>query len=188
MNQRRLRPLILLSIVLLALVSLPTAASAGPDSRTIKAFDDCEAASFNAAVAPGTCVGDGETTFDDFLGQLVANGNVPNEAAKDWDFSRENFDLDAGGSLKILNRGGEVHTFTKVENFGGSCIEILNDVLNSSPNATGEELAPLPECSELGNTAIPPGGTLTVKHLAPGVYKFQCLIHPWMQSTAVVED
>ena len=186
MNHRRLRPLILLPIVLLALVSFPTSASAGPDSRTIEAYDDCEVASFNAAVGPGTCVGDGETTFDDFIGQLVENGNVPNEAAKDWDFSREDFGLDAGGRLKIVNLGGEFHTFTEVAAFGGSCIPLINDLLNSSPNAGGT-LDVIPECSDLGTTLIPPGGKLTVKNITPGVHRYQCLIHPWMQSTAIVE-
>ncbi len=183
MNQRRLRLLILLPIVLLALVSLPTSASAGPNHRTIKASDDCEAVSFNAAFGAGICVGDGETTVTDFLAQLGANGNIPNEAAKGWDFSRDKFGVDPRARLTIVNVGGEFHTFTPVAKFGGGCIQGLNDILG---------LKPVPECANFdpatNKFGMPSGATLTVTAPKSGIQRYQCLIHPWMQSTAVVED
>jgi len=183
MNHRRLRPLILLPIVLLALVSFPTSAAAGPDSRTIEAYDDCEAMSFNAAVGPGTCVGDGETTFDDFVGQLLENGNKPNEAAKDWDFSRENFGVDPRARLKIVNKGGEFHTFTPVAKFGGGCVEEINQLLGG--------LTPVDECQNpvlFVTTGVISGGTISLTAPKSGVQRYQCLIHPWMVSTAIIED
>ena len=85
----------------------------------MRAFDDCDPTTFNANVPPNPdgspgCVGDGRTKFNDFIGQLMANGLEPNESAKGWDFSRPNFDIDRFGRLSIENRGGEFHTFTEV--------------------------------------------------------------------------
>jgi hypothetical protein len=37
-------------------------------------------------------------------------------------------------------------------------------------------------------TSVPAGGTFAVENLTPGAHLFQCLIHPWMRSVAVVED
>lgn len=184
MNQWRLRPLFLLPIVLLAMVSLPTSASAGPDHRKIVASDDCDPATFNAAFGDGVCVGDGRTTLPDFFAQLAVTPQEPNEAVKDWDFSRENFDIDAGGTLTIISRGGEFHTFTEVAEFGGGCVD---------PRLNGG-VDPVPECADFPTlaftTGFPAGGTLTVPlaGLAPGEHKFQCLIHPWMQSTANIDN
>jgi hypothetical protein len=69
-------------------------------------------------------------------------------------------------------------SFSEVANFGGGCIGFLNGLLG---------LSPVPECAGFpggvfGATAIPAGGTLTVT-LAPGIHRFECLIHPWMQTT-----
>jgi hypothetical protein len=36
--------------------------------------------------------------------------------------------------------------------------------------------------------AVFPGGSETIPDVGPGVHKFQCLIHPWMRSIAVVGD
>jgi hypothetical protein len=51
-------------------------------------------------------------------------------------------------------------------------------------------LTPVPECAgfpggTFAATAVPPGGTLSGT-LAPGVHRFECLIHPWMRTTVVV--
>jgi plastocyanin len=151
--------------------------------------DDCEVVTFNEAI-PGSCIGDGRTTFQDFLAQMAANGNQPNRAVKDWDFSRTKTDIDRGGTVTVSNEGGEFHTFTKVAKFGGGCIQFLDDILG---------LTPVPECTPLAadgvtpqaflNSGLPPvpGLTLPVTLQKPGVYKFQCLIHPWMQTTVTVK-
>ena len=140
-------------------------------------------ASFNPSIGPGTCIGEGRTTFDEFIAQLVDNGNAPK-----WRFSRDRFGLGAGGSLSIVNEGGEFHTFTEVAAFGGGCISVLNDILG---------LTPVPECqpevapgvpAAFVTTGVAPGATRELDGLSPGMHRFQCLIHPWMHSTAVVRD
>ena len=162
-------------VALLALV-LATSSVAASSSRQVVIRDDCDPASFNAAIGPGTCVKNGSTTFSDFVSQLVTQGNAPA-----WRFAPGPLSLAAGGTLQGLNKGGETHTFTEVAAFGGGCIQVLNDLLG---------LSPVPECAgfpggAFGATAIPAGGTLTVTP-TPGIHLFECLIHPWMRMTVDV--
>jgi hypothetical protein len=94
-------------------------------------------------------VKNGGTTFSEFIAQLLAQGRAPA-----WRFAPGNLKLGAGGRLTAHNHGGEVHTFTEVANFGGGCIQALNDLLG---------LTPVPECAgfpggAFAATAIPPGG------------------------------
>jgi plastocyanin len=171
-----------------ALVMSGTSASA-EDAKRVRLLDDCDVASFNAAFGPGTCVGDGRTTVDDFVAQLTANGNVPNKAVRGWAFKPGSFHIDAGDHIDAVSRGGEFHTFTEVANFGGGCIPQLNVILG---------LSPVPECDAVTETpdgpvptafittGVAPGGQLPVAGLSPGEHKFQCLIHPWMESVVDV--
>jgi hypothetical protein len=102
---------------------------------------------FNAAIGPGTCVKDGGTTFSEFVAQLLAQGRAPA-----WRFAPGQLRLDAGGTMQARNRGGEVHTFTQVADFGGGCIQALNDLLG---------LTPVPECAGF------PGGAFAATALPP---------------------
>lgn len=162
-------------VAMLALV-FTTVASPASASRQVVMRDACDPETFNAAVGPGTCVKDGDTTFSAFVGQLLAQGRAPA-----WRFAPGHLKLAAGGSVEARNVGGEVHTFSEVTSFGGGCIDALNDLLG---------LTPVPECAGFpggifGATAVPPGGTLTGT-LGPGVHRFECLIHPWMRTTVMV--
>jgi plastocyanin len=163
-------------VALLALV--PAAgASAASATRQVQMLDDCDPATFNAAIGPGTCVKDGGTTFSEFIAQLLAQGRAPA-----WRFAPAQLNLDPGGTLAATNRGGEDHTFTEVANFGGGCIAALNDLLG---------LTPVPECAgfpggAFAATEVEPGATVTTAPLPPGVHRFECLIHPWMQTTVTV--
>jgi hypothetical protein len=59
------------------LVLVPTAgASAASATRQVQVLDDCDPATFNAAIGPGTCVKDGGTTFSEFIAQLLAQGRA----------------------------------------------------------------------------------------------------------------
>jgi hypothetical protein len=147
----------------------------------------CDPASFNAVIGPGTCIGNGHITFDHFIKELTLTQKVGS-----WLFSPENGAVAPGTVLSLENRAGEVHTFTKVKEFGGGFIDFLNK-LSGTP-------VPAPECAlmmggmlvprsespsnifveaettEVGPTAgssILPSGTTT---------KFQCCIHPWMRT------
>jgi plastocyanin len=160
------------------LLLVPAAgASAASATRQVQVLDDCDPATFNAAIGPGTCVKDGTTTFSEFIAQLIAQGRAPA-----WRFAPTQLNLDAGGTVAAHNRGGEDHTFTEVANFGGGCIAALNDLLG---------LTPVPECAgfpggAFAATLVRPGGTVTTTPLPPGIHRYECLIHPWMQTTVTV--
>ena len=85
-----------------------------------------------------------------------------------------------GGGFNAYNAGGEVHTFTEVEEFGGGLVPQLNE-LSGNVNIR-------PECLNLKlEEFIRPG------HFTPadfpdeiGNEKYQCCIHPWMRTTVHV--
>jgi plastocyanin len=159
----------------LFVVASAAAKKGGGGVRHVQALDACDPTTFNAAVGPGTCTRNGGLPFDLFIGQLQKHGR-----AGAWRFSPGQLKLRSGGSLLVANRGGEDHTFTEVANFGGGCVPALNAVLG---------LTPVPECSVPGlfdSTLIEQGATLKVTGLTPGVYRFECLIHPWMRTTVTV--
>lgn len=185
---RKPRFAVVLSLTLLlvatALAGPANAGSGGHegDTKRVRLIDDCDPATFNAALGPGACVGDGETTFDDLIAQLLDNGFEANESADDWEFKPGDFHIDQGDRIRAVNTGGEFHTFTEVAEFGGGCVPELNALLG---------LTPVPECDDpdaIPTTGVAPGETLHVHGLAPGTHKFECLLHPWMQSVVEVRE
>jgi plastocyanin len=161
------------SVVVLALPDVGLA-----DPTTIIARDDCDATTFNLAVpaTPPTCVGNGGTTFSDFIGQLVDHG-----FAGSWNFSPKQVKIDVGAPLVVTNRGGETHTFTQTTQFGGGGIVApLNQILFGTPTPPTFFFGP--------PNFIPADGTFNVPSsvLTPGTHLFMCIIHPWMEETVVV--
>jgi plastocyanin len=147
----------------------------GHGVATVLMRDNCEPASFNQAVGPHTCVGNGTTTFQQFISQLQTLKDAP-----EWRFDPSALSLPVGARIVAPNVGGEVHTFTEVKAFGGGCVDVLNMILG---------LTPVPECSNPGlfaATAAAPGGSVQTGPLAAGTHLFECLIHPWMRATVTV--
>jgi hypothetical protein len=187
MSRRYLIPVLSSLVVAVSAVaalglSSGAAASSGPQVRI---RDDCDPATFNAAVGPGTCVGTGKTTFAAFLAELAQTHQV-----KAWRFDDNRTDIHAGETLTVVNRGGETHTFTRVQQFGGGFVPLLNQLANTP--------TPAPEC--LGAPAtlnfVPAGGTFSVVAGSSGLPLpttpggtdlFQCCIHPWMHEVVTVE-
>ena len=132
-------------------------------------------ASFNAALGPGACVRAGQTTFADLLAQFGAKHSVDK-----WRFTRTDFNIDAGGTIRVVDEGGEPHTFTRVSFFGNGC----------SPLDNGEPVAGGIDCTSFNPFAdastIHSGDTKVFGDLKPGIVRFQCMIHPWMRSTVEV--
>src|SRR6266576_3635690 len=79
-----------------------TASSAASSSRQVNMRDDCDPATFNAVVGPGTCVKDGGTTFSQFVDQLSTQGRAPA-----WRFAPDHLSLASGGTVEARNIGGE---------------------------------------------------------------------------------
>ena len=81
-----------------------------------------------------------------------------------------------GQTLLAINRGGEEHTFTEVEEFGGGVVDILNQLSGNTEVA--------PECLALApSDRIPAGGTFTDEVEETGTELYQCCIHPWMRTS-----
>ena len=155
------------------------------DTVRVQVRDRCDPATFNAVIGPGSCVGSGGTTFNDFIGQLIAT-----HQATGWDFTPSRLEMERGDRIVARNIGGEFHSFTKVAAFGGGCIDQLNAILG---------LSPVPECSQfvivngkkvpkIAATGLLPGQTLKVRVGDAGTQRYQCLIHPWMQTVVQVES
>lgn len=142
--------------------------------------DACDPVTFNAVLGEGACVGDGTVTFSDFIAELVATQQVAT-----WRFDPGLASVRAGTKIVASNVGGETHTFTKVAEFGPGIVPELNELVFGVPGP------PLPEFLTLGpDDFIAPGRKVKIrtgKHgLEPGTHRFECAIHPWMQTTVAV--
>jgi len=152
----------------------PTAAAAGRQDVLVNMLDACDPDSFNAAIGPGTCVRSGGVKFDDFIAQLTRLA-----FAAPWRFAPQNTNVRVGQTFVAENKGGEAHTFTEVEEFGGGIVPILNQLAHTPTIA--------PACAALeADDFVPPGGTYREQVDHSGTLKFQCCIHPWMRMEATV--
>ena len=148
-------------------------------SRVVQvvALDECDPTTFNAAVGPDFCKNVAlaplgyATTFQNLFAEAAAGTPDPK-----WDFEPDTLKLDEGTVVSVVDQGGEPHTFTEVQRFGGGFIPGLND---------GQ--APVPECAAgfsdvaVAKTRILQGSTSLVTGLSKGTHYFQCCIHPWMR-------
>jgi plastocyanin len=145
--------------------------------RTVDMKDQCDPATFDAAIGPGTCLGhNGGVSFDTFLAELTQT-----QRAGAWHFAPGVVRMRTGEAVQSRNTGGEIHTFTKVDEFAGGFVAILNE-LSGNP-------VPAPECDPVGNPEInfvPPGGVSDPEPGTPGVHHYQCCIHPWMRADVIV--
>lgn len=147
----------------------------GLASNQVSIRDECDPASFNAALGAGTCVRQGNMTFAQFNTELQARQDV---AA--WRFVPATLTIGVGQSIEAINDGGEEHTFTEVEEFGGGVEPVLNEASGNPVEA--------PECAQLsGSQFIPAGARLvTAPATAVGTEKYQCCVHPWMRAIVTV--
>ena len=165
----------------IARLSLTVGAGAVQGDKKVRLLDDCEPTSFNQVLGDGACIGNGTTTFEEFIEELEANQDVHT-----WRNQPSQMHLNIGRPTLIENRGGEVHTFTRVASFGGGFVDELNGI-SGNP-------VPAPECLNFGAIVfIPAGGTeegpTAGSSDAPvGISNFQCCIHPWMRTVVEVAD
>ena len=172
---------VLSSFAVVALLFLTAGAGAVQGDKKIRLLDDCDPTTFNAVLGDGACLGNGHTTFDAFIAELAAT-----QDAHAWRNQPSAIHMNVGRPTFIENRGGEVHTFTPVANFGGGFVTELNGI-SGNP-------VPAPECLNFGTIVfIPAGGTedgptAGSSDLPVGTNRFQCCIHPWMRTVIEVAD
>jgi hypothetical protein len=142
--------------------------------RSIQMMDACDPETFNAMFGDGTCVRNGGVTFDHFIAELEQT-----EKAGAWHNAPGVVRLREGQEFVAENHGGEVHTFTEVDEFGGGFIDELNGI-SGNP-------VPAPECLDFGSLVfIPSGGSSDPEDESVGVHHYQCCIHPWMRTDVIV--
>lgn len=180
MKTRRLkqyRNLALLSFATAAVLwVLPSGSALAHDDhgRVVVIRDDCDPNDPAWAPTRGCTRKNGQVTFAEFAGELdspLAASVIGHQA---WRNDPSYLEIEGNESLIARNRGGRIHTFTRVANFGGGQVPFLN-----------EGLVPAPECSTA--VEIPPDHQVTVGPLAEGNHRFQCCIHPWMRALIKVK-
>ena len=152
-----------------------------PGLAQVVALDECDPGSFNEKLGPDFCknvaIG-AATSFKDLFAK--AHAGTPDRG---WDFEPDTVRIRKGTILSVVDQGGEPHTFTEVEQFGGGFISGLN--------APGENT--VPECAggfsnvAVAKTRILQGSQLQITGLSRGEHRFQCCIHPWMRTEVEVK-
>jgi len=140
----------------------------------VNILDACDGDSFNAIFGAGTCNRAGGVKFDDFIAELTHLGSIGA-----WRFAGLTSNVQVGQDFVATNKGGEVHTFTEVAEFGGGLVPLLNQLSNVpevAPECRPEALEP--------DDFVPAGGTYRERVSHSGNLKFQCCIHPWMRLEA----
>jgi plastocyanin len=142
------------------------------DAERIKILDRCDPATFNTTPAGVLCDPhfDGGVTLDEF-GELLSPTAFGHPA---WRFNAPYVEIEPQEKVRVINRGGEDHTFTEVsEQFGGGRVPNLNMPLG---------LTPLPQCGANVAPPIHPGDSIQIRGLSSGTHYFMCCIHPWMHA------
>jgi len=146
----------------------------------IHAEDTCDPVTFGALCNPNSR---GTTTVDQFFAELNATRQVAT-----WEYGGGDIRVSSGQTFQVDNRGGEVHTFTLVDQFGGGRVPVLN-------TASGNTMV-APECvagANATNVDIASGQGITVTTgsagaiTRKGTFKVQCCIHPWMRATVSIQ-
>jgi plastocyanin len=115
----------------------------------------------------------------DLLISPLAPGHVIGHPS--WRNEPSYISIRPGQGVRVTNRGGRVHTFTRVEEFGGGFVPILNETMTPAPEC-GENFVPAE-----GVVFVPLNENQTLPTMTPGLHKFQCCIHPWMRAAVRVQ-
>lgn len=151
---------------------LSLAVDNGEPGRRIFLRDLCGGESW----APfGGCLIDGTVERPDWLARVQETGSHPL-----WANSPVATTVETGTTLEVVNVGGRPHSFTRVANFGGGILPVLN--------TRDDTRIPAPECLTAAGTVqiAPAGGSATRTFTGVGEQRYQCCFHPWMRTTVEV--
>jgi plastocyanin len=160
------------TLTLAAPAGAPRLAAAAVHEHTVTLLDACDPETFNDPITgagPGTCSRQGGVRFQDFINELMQHQSIGG-----WHITPGEVTMRVGDVLSAINRGGETHTFTEVEEYGGG----INSALNAIVGLTNVA----PECNPVSIERLMPGQSSHETELEEGVEKYQCCIHPWMRT------
>jgi plastocyanin len=177
----------LLGVVLIAgIVTSVLQAQVRSNDANVAIMDDCSQSddAYDAfggcpegAPFPGSNSYGGDVTVVEFFellfSPLAQAGHVIGHPS--WRNEPSYISVRAGQKVRVTNRGGRAHTFTKVTDFGGGFVPPLNGTMTTAP-----------ECDPEDVTFLRYGEAETLTGLDSGLHKFQCCIHPWMRGTVRV--
>ena len=146
------------------------AAANGDPGRGISLRDQCGGDSWTPF---GGCLIDGPVERPTWLARVLATGAHPL-----WAISPVATSVETGATLEVVNLGGRPHSFTRVANFGGGILSLLN--------TRDDTRIPAPECLEEFSVVPPAGGSSTHTFTGLGEQHYQCCFHPWMRTTVNV--
>jgi hypothetical protein len=161
-----------------AVVNTSQAASVPPGHlRTIGVLDDCDPDDPSWTPIGGCVLAGGQISEAEFIAALPQGHpswqNVPA-------YATVALRGQAFRNIRAVNEGGRPHTFTRVAAYGGGIVPPLNP--------PGQPVAP--ECADgatFGASLLPPGASLQIETLQPGVHRYQCCFHPWMRTELRVD-
>jgi plastocyanin len=144
-------------------------------------LDDCDPTDPAWLPTGGCLLREGDVTSAEFFALLRSPLAAINDTPflvghPSWRNEPLHQTMSAGRTLQVRNQGGRGHTFTKVADFGGGFVPVLN-----------VGLTPAPECTPATTVVVEPGAIERVDGLEPGLHRFQCCIHPWMRATVRVD-
>lgn len=141
----------------------------------IVALDECDPKTFNDALGADFCKNvtlGAFTVLADLFKKAQAGTPDPN-----WDFEPDVLRIKKGTPLVVTDQGGEPHTFTEVEHFGGGFLPVLNGPGEDTVSECAGGFANL----GVARTRILQGSQQLITGLGKGEHLFQCCIHPWMR-------
>lgn len=161
----------------LILALVVTTAWAG-DSRKIAIRDDCDPT--DPTFPAGGCLREeGDVSNAEFNVELSSPFSLCVIGHQAWRNDPNYLKIEAGDKVRVTNKGGRGHTFTKVAEFGGGRVPVA---------ALNKGLTPAPECQNPATAPVLlPGESAEIKGLAVGNHRFQCCIHPWMRALVKVK-
>jgi plastocyanin len=143
------------------------------EGRKVDMRDDCDPR--DPLWAPvGCALRRGDVDVAEFNGERFSPLSLSIIGHQAWRNDPSYLEIETDDDVRVRNRGGRPHTFTKVENFGGGRVPPLN-----------QGLVPAPECATA--PAVLPGDSVEIEGLAAGNHRFQCCFHPWMRAMVKVK-
>src|SRR4030081_279958 len=125
MKTPTIRPLarfgLLAGCLMFAGATFAVAQENSPRLAQVVALDECDPTSFNAKLGADFCKNvtlGAFTTFDNLFAEAAAGTPDPN-----WDFEPDTLRIRQDTILSVVDQGGEPHTFTEVEKFGGGFVD-----------------------------------------------------------------